>query len=490
MNNSSDIQKTKAVIYTRFSTDKQQSTQAQINRCLEYAKDNNMDVINIYSDEDASGTNIDRAGFVRMVKDADKRLFNAVIVYDVSRGSRDVADWFNFRKMMLALNIKVVSATEKLGDFTDPNNFLTELITVGMGQHMVLQTREKSIYGKLTKAKDGLFMGGFPPLGYDIIERKYFINEQEARIVQLIFELYSSGKSYDYILKQLEGYKTKRGRSFGKNSLQSILRNEKYIGILTYNKYCERRMRKNVGKLNDDYIKIKDGCPRIIDDETFRKVEIRLNDNKHKAANKAKRTYLLSGLIECAACHSKYVGHTSTNKKGIQTGYYVCGNKYRTHQCNAKNINLAKIEDFVTSCTIEYLTDTDFDEVATEIARKYNVTSVDLSCEKKELAEIETKINNGIKAIMSGFTFPELQQEIDRLQLRKSDLKDIITYKSSGKQPITKEEIIVLLEDAKKLLETDIDNAIKSCVNKIYAYPDGSYTVEVGVHITGSSGRA
>lgn len=479
-----------AVIYTRFSTDKQQSTEAQIKRCLEYAQNNNLQVVNIYSDEDASGTNTDRVGFSRMIEDAKKGMFNAVIIYDVSRGSRDVGDWFDFRKMMLSLNIKVFSATENLGDYTDPNSFLTELITVGLGQHMVLQTREKSIYGKLTKAKEGLFMGGYPPLGYDIIDRKYVINEYEANIVRLIFDLYAKGKSYDYILNQLKEYKSKRGRPFGKNSLQSILHNEKYIGVLTYNKYCERRLRKHVGKLNEDYIKIKDGCPRIIDDDTFAKVVKRLNDNKRKAVNKAKRNYLLSGKIECAACGASYIGRTSTNKKGFETGYYVCGDKYRKHTCNAKNINQFRLEEFVTSCVLDYLNNSDFEDLATEIARKYNVTSVDLTKEKKELAEIRTKISNGINAILSGINIPELQSEIDRLQLRKGDLEDIIAYKSSHKQPITKEEIIDILNGLKAQLEVDIDEAIKSCVHKIYAYPDGSYTVEIGVVTNGSSGRA
>ncbi len=55
-----------------------------------------------------------------------------------------------------------------------------------------------------------------------------------------------------------------------------------------------------------------------------------MSDNKRNARNKAKWSYLLSGLIECEECGAAYVGHTSTSSKGVETRYYVCGNKYRT----------------------------------------------------------------------------------------------------------------------------------------------------------------
>ena len=74
---------------------------------------------------------------------------------------------------MLRLGIQIISATQHLGDIMNPSDFLTELISVGLGEHAVLDTREKSIAGVAERAKQGAFLGGVAPLGYDIIKGQY-----------------------------------------------------------------------------------------------------------------------------------------------------------------------------------------------------------------------------------------------------------------------------------------------------------------------------
>ena len=85
----------------------------------------------------------------------------------------------------------------------------------------------------------------FPPLGYDIDgELRYIINEKEAETIRLVFDMAATGKSYGYMMSKLNEhkYKTKRGKSFGKNSLHSILRNPKYCGIYEFNVAPKRDM--------------------------------------------------------------------------------------------------------------------------------------------------------------------------------------------------------------------------------------------------------
>ena len=135
-----------------------------------------------------------------MLSDARLKRFDAIVLYDLTRGSRDIVDWFTFRNEMRDLGIRVVSIHDHLGDISQPGDFLQELITVGIGQHQVLTTRQKSIDGKRNRAKEGKFCGGVPPLGYDIVDGRYVINEREARVIRTIFEMYGSGKSYFEIL--------------------------------------------------------------------------------------------------------------------------------------------------------------------------------------------------------------------------------------------------------------------------------------------------
>lgn len=482
----------RAAAYARYSTDRQteNSIAFQLEEIQKYCVKNKLLLTAIYKDDAETGTNTERQGFIEMLDAARAKAFDCVVIYDITRGSRDVADWFAFRKTMDLLGIEVISATEKLGDITDPGNFLTELITVGIGQHQVLTTRQKSIAGVAIKAKQGAFLGGYPPLGYDIVNGEYVINEQEARIVRTIFEAYASGKSYNAILELIHGAKGKRGQPLGKNSLHSILTNERYIGVYTWNKRFQKKFRKWAGgKPNPNCVRKENFIPVIIEPELWERVQERMSNNKKRAVNKAKHEYLLSGLIECTNCGGIYVGHCSTNKKGYSTRYYICGNKYRTRTCNSKNINADEIETFVVQQLKAYLLETDFEEMAQYIADQINNASPDLSKEKKELAEITMQINNGMKAILKGIDFPELEDEISRLRVRKSELEDIIARNESNKRKVDKNKIVELFRNSIENWDVDLKNIIKYHITKIYANIDGSYTVNVGVHINGCGGR-
>ena len=476
----------RAAAYARYSTDNQTSNSIayQIDKIEDYCIKNKIDVVSYYADEAETGTNTeDRIEFCNMLVAAKNKEFDAVVIYDITRGSRDVGDWFNFRRTMQRLNIKVISVEDKLGDILNPNDFLVELLSVGIGQHSVLTTRQKSIDGVAIKAKEGAFLSGIPPLGYDIKDGKYTINEEEAKTVKTIFDLYSKGESYNTILKTIYGTKGKRGQAIGKNSLYSLLKNERYIGVYKWNERQVKRMRKWAGGApNPNVVRLEGHIPAIIDMNTWEKVRKRMNENK-KAVNKAKRDYLLSGLIECEACGATFVGHTSVNQRGYETRYYVCGNKYRTHTCTRKSVNADELETFVVQNLIDYLNTTNFEEAAQKIADQVNSASSDLSVEKKELAEISTKLTNGVRAILDGLKFPELEEEMDNLRIRKSELEDIIAHNTKNKTKIDKNELVEYFKYAAEHINDRTKEVVKQHVTKIYAHVNGSFTVNVGVHL-------
>lgn len=480
-----------AAAYARYSTSRQQhnSIEYQLAEIRRYCKEHEITIIATYTDEEESGTNTDRPGFQAMVSAAARGEFEAVVIYDITRGSRDVGDWFSFRKSMLMLGVQVIAATQNLGDITNSNDFLVELLSVGMGQREVLETRQKSINGVAVKARQGAFLGGTPPLGYDIVDGAYVVNPGEARVVRTIFELYGAGKSYNDILAAVSGAVGKRGRPLGTNSLHSILTNERYVGVYTWNKRKVKLFRKWAGGApNPACVRLEGAIPAIIDSDTWERVQKRMSDNKRNASNKAKRTYLLSGLIECEACGAAYVGHTSTNSKGFETRYYVCGNKYRTRTCKAKNINADELEAFVVQQLKMYLLETDFEAEAQRIADQVNHSAPDLKEERAELADVTAKINNGLKAILNGMDIPELREEMDKLRVRKSELEDIIGRRTASREPVKPEDIAAVFQYAVERWDTDLPTIIKQHVGKIYAHTDGSCSVNVGVHINGCGG--
>lgn len=107
-----------------------------------------------------------------------------------------------------------------------------------MNEYYIKNLSREIMKGLKENAYQAKFTGGVPPLGYSIdSELNYVINEKEAETIRLIFDMASKGKSYGYIMDRLNdlGYTTKRGKTFGKNSLHSILCNPKYCGIYEFN---------------------------------------------------------------------------------------------------------------------------------------------------------------------------------------------------------------------------------------------------------------
>lgn len=249
----------------------------------------------------------------------------------------------------------------------------------------------------------------------------------------------------------------------GKNSLHSILTNERYIGVYTWNRRKVKLFRKWAGgKPNPNCVRIEGIIPEIIDKTTWERVQKRMSDNKRNASNKAKRTYLLSGLIECEECSATFVGHTSTSKKGCETRYYVCGNKYRTHTCRAKNINADEIEGFVLDGLKRYFLELDFEAEAQKIADMVNNSSPDLKAERAELAGIEAKLQNGLRAILNGFdNFPELQDEMDKLRVRKKELEDIIGRRTASEREVDPADIVAVYNYALQHWDDDLQTIIR-----------------------------
>ncbi len=125
-------------------------------------------------------------------------------------------------------------------------------------------------------------------MGYDLDERKYYkINEFEAQAVKLIFQLFLEGKTYGEIISKLNtsGYRTKCNRLFSRNSLYEILRNEKYKGILVYNKTQSRDeiTGKRSGhryKSDEEVIGVDGIIPQIVSPEDWDDVQLILNSRK------------------------------------------------------------------------------------------------------------------------------------------------------------------------------------------------------------------
>lgn len=490
-----------AAAYARYSTDGQteNSIAYQMHEISGYCAQHDIRLTHSFVDEGMSGTNINRDGFQKMIAAAQRQEFSDIVIYDVTRGSRDVADWFYFRKFMRELGVNVISCKQELGDPLDPNDFLRELITVGLGQHSVLETRQKVLDGVASAARAGKFLGGWAPYGYEIVKdpvtksSHYSIIPSEAAIVRKAFELYADGYTYKYVLDRLnlKGIVGRHGKPMNVNSLYYMFKNKRYAGTYIWNEYTFQCMRKYIGrKENSRMVKIDDAIPAIVDKETFDRVQERLETNRSRCRSRAasRRVYLLSGLIRCAVCGAGYISHLSRSK-GNEYTYYVCSNRYgkkkKPDSCKSIPVRGEDLEKFVLESVKQYLcSETDFESLAQQIADRFNAASVDVSGEKKELSGIEAKIANGIQAILSGFDSPELRQQIDQLKMRKAELDATISSAEKSRRHIDVQALADMLRADVKNLDNEDPEVVRATIRRhvpfITANTDGSFTVSIG----------
>lgn len=422
----------KAAIYARYSSDNQneESIDAQIRAIREYAEKNDIQIVKIYTDEALSATTADRPQFLQMIKDSALGLFDTVIIHKLDRFARNRYDSAFYKRELKMNGVKLISVLENLDD--SPESIILESVLEGMAEYYSANLAREVMKGLKERALQCKHCGGRVPLGYDITEDKdYIINEREAEAVRLIFSMYADGYGYESIIDELEkrGYKTKSEKKFKKSSLHDILKNEKYIGIYTYNKTIKmvngkRNNRKK--KPENEIIRIKDGMPRIIDDLTWERVRKRMENNKKgPGANKAKEIYLLSGIIYCGKCGQRMVGNrrTAGKNKKLYVSYCCSSGK----NCNLKSINKNYIESIVIDeLEKKIFTPLAIDKLSQKIFEFANSQQTEIQSDikrfEKELKIIQKQIDNIVNAIANGMYHESMKEKMDSLEKRKREL--------------------------------------------------------------------
>ena len=228
-----------------------------------------------------------------MISDSDNKTFEGVLVYQLDRFARNRMDSAIYKMRLKKNGVKVISARENISE--DASGILMVGVLESMAEYYSAELSQKIKRGMDINAEKCLSTGSNPGLGYKVDEdRKFYINENEAKIVEEIFERYARGETKKEIIDDLKRrkIKTSRGNYFAPNSLSRILRNKRYIGYYIYKDK-----------------EIKDGMPRILDDDLFYRVQERLDKNMYtKSQSKAKEEYLLTTKLYCGHCNEMMTG--------------------------------------------------------------------------------------------------------------------------------------------------------------------------------------
>lgn len=422
-----------ALISARYSTDQQNpdSIEVQVNACTKWCHQHNVPILGIYADEATSGMKDTRPRYEEMLRQLRAGVGTMVVIYDQSRMFRKLTAWFAFRDELAALGVQVISVTQPIvgGDLRDPTNFMMEGSMALFNQIWALQSRQKTMEKLRYMARNGQHTGGKPALGYHTVNGRLQICEEEAVIVRRIFQEYASGRSYREIISGLnrDGIVTKHGNPFGNNSLNNLLHNEKYIGVVVYgaHPYREDGTRNTAEPPAETAIRIENGCPAIIDKETFETVQRRMAVNKRQQGGRPpkNREYPLRSKVFCAACKSAMTITTSQQKYN----YYRCTGKKRLHQCDASPISADALEQKVIEAVRMILGSPEdvngLIRIMRNQAEKLQSGAVArLQALVEQDREISRKLENALQAILGGMNSPTLQRKVAELEAQQAQI--------------------------------------------------------------------
>ncbi len=482
-----------AVIYARYSSNNQreESIDAQVRACKAYAESKGYNIIKIYTDSAMSATNDNRPEFQSMIADAKKKLFQFVIIHKLDRFSRDKYDAVTYKRELKISGVTLLSVTENIDG--SPESMIFESLLEGLAQYYSANLAREVMKGLKENAYQCKHTGGFAALGYDVdpVTKKYVINEEEAKIIRIIFDMYSKDVGYNQILEYLNsmGYKTKFGNSFAKNSLNTILKNPKYIGTYIYN---QKKEKDATGKRNakikprDEWIVIEGGIPAIIDKDTFNTVQLKIAHNADKGGRyKAKEIYLLSGLIYCGECGSSMYGNSrmcGRNKSKYTS--YRCSSRQNHQGCKNKELRKEYLENFVLDELYNNLFSVSSIQKLSKMLAEYHNKQADNNREELNTATIElknviTKIRSVIRLVSeTEISIDTVKEELKELEDKKlfleKHIKELSLYDRESK--ISEEMIINLINQSKDFVKTknlaECRHFINTYINKVLVYND------------------
>ncbi len=475
-----------AVIYARYSSDKQteDSIEAQVRACKDYAAVKGYNIIDVYSDEAVSGKGsktANRTQYQRMLRDCKKGTFNTILIHKYDRIARNVGEHVNLTAKLQDMNIELIATAQDFGNSNEAKIMRT--LMWSLSEYYIDNLATETRKGLKETALKGLHNGGYAPFGYDVVNQQYVINELEAAFVRKMFNACLNHEGYKSIIQELEncGITGKRGKPIKYPQIYEILRNEKYTGVYVYSEKQEKNRSDRRSKPNA--IRIENALPIIIDKAQFDEVQKIMNERK-QAGRKA--DYLCSGLVYCE-CGAKMHGMKS-QRKGHTYHYYYCSKK-----CGAPSVRMDKLDEIAKNYLYELLSESN-QGLITDTLRTYKNSEKDrlesfntLIVEK--IADKQQRYDNLMKNLSSGVLPSEVVTDIgEEMKLIKAEIEALKT--AEPPKDYTVEHVRNWLTSLKN---SDEDAAVRLLIERIDIKNKTEYsmksTLETVLGIKGREGR-
>ena len=427
-----------AVSYCRFSSSNQREASIEIQQehINKYCKENGLTIIREYVDRAFSATSDNRPQFQQMIKDAQSGLFSYVVVYNSSRFCRNIQDHLRYRSVLESYGIRLICVNDNF-DETTPEGDLMANFMMSINQYYSKDLGRKTYLGCLETAKECKHVGGVPLYGYSVDnEQKYVINEEEAKVVRIIFKMLEEDKSYKDICEYLtlNGYRKRDNTNF-RGDFYYMARNRKYIGEYSWNVGTRKNKVLKHGSTDGqpDIVVIPHGMPAIITEEQFFKVQKIIEKRKNNKGGQ-KNNYLLSSILKCGTCGYKMCVDRNINGNGKSNWVrlnYRCYTRNRSRgDCDTKDVSVENLDTYITNLLFNILLNERYSKNIYKLIREksgkdYENTRRELINTQAQIDKCKSEIKNLITSLAEAksIVYTEIVKEIERLTLRKNDLE-------------------------------------------------------------------
>ena len=492
------VDRIRVAAYCRVSTDDDEQLGSFESQKLYYEQKiaSNKDWVNagIFADEAVTGTKTDkRSGFQDMIAHCYNGEIDMILTKSISRFARNTVDTLNYVRMLRDRNIAIFFEKENINTL-DMNGELLLTIMSSLAQQEVESLSQNVKMGLQMKMKRGELIGFNGCYGYDYHteDKSITVNEEEAEIVRMIYDMYLEGYGTTTIAKRLMelGIKNKKGEVSWHTHGVMVIKNEKYKGDILLGKTfatdpISKRRLTNMGEENQYYL--KDHHELIVSREIWDKAEeIRMKRSRNKVVEttgnreRYTRQYSFSSMCECAYCGHKLTRRTRHSRSDYEKPVWQCMNatKNGIDNCpNCKAVDEAILEgafldafellagnfDDVLDVVLSYVAESaDSDE---NIRKKQQIDKDISSLESKKSRMTDMLIDGTISKEVYEEKMVDFTRKLHKLSERKALLEDsICTQKDINRRMSelrdTLEKEQVLDEFDRVVFESIIDRVI------------------------------
>lgn len=443
----------RVTFYARVSTHRDEQINSQENQIQTFTEmienNKNWTFVNGYIDTIRGESAANRDNFQNMICDAKNNKFDLIICKEISRFSRDILDSISYTRELFQNNVGVYFTSDNLCTI-DRDSELRLGIMASIAQQEVARLSERIKFGHKKSIENGVVMGNSRIFGYVKKDGKLVIDEHEAKMVKMIYELYATG---DYSLRNIsdiifeKGFKNHSGNRISHTTIKSILQNPKNKGYYCGNKVkvLDYRTKKQKFLSQEQWIMYKDETgdivPAIVSETLWNRCNEMLKSRRvtEMVGNYGGKRFTssLSGKIICGHCNKTYHHNSYNHSNNNVKWHWIC------------QVKKAKSKD-CPSFAIK-------DEEMIEILRSFfNVFITDINKYIDKYISLYKEQSSG----NSDDTIKNLTKEIEKLENKKDKLLDLYSD-----DIITKDDFKVKndkLQSQINVLKNDLESTLNS----------------------------